>query len=255
MNAALVVDAVSWRTPAATVLDDVSLSAGGGEFIAIMGKNGAGKSTLLDVIAGLRRPTSGVVRLGGKLLSEWTPLERARLMGHLPQLTRDALAFTVEQTVAMGRYPHADRWFESAADRAAIGRAMTRAQCEQWRDRPMSQLSAGERQRALLAACLAQGASVLLMDEPSTFMDVDQQLHCFALLAEEAVAGRLCLAVTHDPNLALKFCTRLVVLAGAGIVFDGTPGQALIDTAWMRALSTRLSVVADRDDRPWIAYQ
>ena len=96
---------------------------------------------------------------------------------------------------------------------------------------------------------------MLLMDEPSTFMDVDQQLQCFALLAEEAAAGRVCVAVTHDPNLALKFCTRLVVLAGGAIAFDGAPAAALMDTAWMAALSARLSVMTDRDDRPWIAYQ
>jgi iron complex transport system ATP-binding protein len=255
MSVALTLHGVTWRTPAAPVLTGVSLAATGGEFIAVMGRNGAGKSTLLDIIGGLRRPSEGTVLLAGRALHSWAPIERAGLVAHLPQLTRDALPFTVAQTVAMGRYPHAEHWFESAADLAASARAMRRAQCDAWRDRPMAQLSAGERQRALLAACLAQEASVLLMDEPSTFMDVDQQLHCFTLLAEEAAAARLCIAVTHDPNLALKFCSRLVLLADGSIVFDGPTAQALEDTTWLRALSPRLSVIADRDDRPWIAYR
>jgi ABC-type cobalamin/Fe3+-siderophores transport system ATPase subunit len=86
-------------------------------------------------------------------------------------------------------------------------------------------------------------------------MDVDQQLQCFALLAEEASAGRLCLAVTHDPNLAMRFCTRLIVLANAAVAFDGAPHRALETPAWMPALSSHLTVVTDRDRRPWIAYR
>ena len=126
----------------------------------------------------------------------------------------------------MGRYPHADRWFESDADRRAAEHAMTTCECLVFRDRRVSTLSGGERQRVLLAACLAQEPALLLLDEPSTFLDVDQQLHCFSLLRDEAASGRACVAVTHDLNLALTFCTRIIVLAGKTVACDMPASEA-----------------------------
>src|SRR6185436_7981559 len=130
------------------------------------------------------------------------------------------------QLVLMGRYPHADRWFESDADRHAAEKAMATCHCLAWRSRRVSTLSGGERQRVLLAACLAQEPSLLLLDEPSTFLDVDQQLHCFNLLRDEAVSGRACIAVTHDVNLALTFCTRIIVLADKRVACDMAASDA-----------------------------
>jgi iron complex transport system ATP-binding protein len=116
-----------------------------------MGRNGAGKSTVLDLIAGMRRPTTGMVVLDGRPLHAWTAAERARRVGHLPQTVQADLPFTVEQLVLMGRYPHADRWFESEADHRAAERAMaTRSVCRS--AIAVSTLSGGER-KVLLAAC------------------------------------------------------------------------------------------------------
>src|SRR5579862_2938498 len=100
----------------------------------------------------------------------------------------------------------------------------------------------GERQRVYLAACLAQQAKVLLLDEPATFLDVDQQLQCFSLVRAEADRGAACMAVTHDVNLALTFCTRLIVLADRGIASDVPVDGALDDPSWLRAFSTRVSL-------------
>src|SRR6202012_6302958 len=113
----------------------------------------------------------------------------------LPQSMHADLPFTAEQLVAMGRYPHTDRWFESEEDHRFIQQVMQRTRCWAQRHRVFGTLSGGERQRVLLAACLAQNASTMLLDEPSTFLDIEQQLHCFALLREESQQGKLCVAV------------------------------------------------------------
>jgi iron complex transport system ATP-binding protein len=106
-----------------------------------------------------------------------------------------------------------------------------------------------------LAACLAQRPQVLLLDEPTTFLDIDQQLHCFTVLRDEASRGTACLAVTHDLNLALAFCTRLVVLADQGIAYDLPAPSALRDSTWLRVFSDRLRVETGAANRAWVGYQ
>ena len=117
-----------------------------------------------------------------------------------------------EQVVLMGRYAYADRWFESDEDHAYARDAMQRMDCLQFRERLFSTLSGGERQRVLLASCIAQCPGVMLFDEPSTYLDVHQQMLCFSTLAELACEGALCIAVTHDLNLALAHCSRVIIL-------------------------------------------
>src|SRR5262249_37063969 len=161
---------------------------------------------LLDIIAGLRAPTSGAVLHDGRALHDRTPLERARVVAHLPQQLRAERSLDAESLVLMGRYAHhASRWFESDEDLAAAHAAMRRSDCLEFRRRSLGTLSGGERQRVFLAACLAQRAPIVLLDEPATYLDIDQQLRCFAALRQEADAGTACLAVTHDVNLALTF--------------------------------------------------
>jgi iron complex transport system ATP-binding protein len=247
--------AVAWRVGDIAVVHDVSFEAADGELIAMMGRNGSGKSTVLDLIAGMRRPTAGTIRLHGRPLQTWTATERARRIGHLPQAVRTELPFTVEQLVLMGRYPHADRWFESDADRRAAVQAMETCHCLAFRDRRVSTLSGGERQRVLLAACLAQEPTLLLLDEPSTFLDVDQQLHCFSLLRDEATSGRACIAVTHDLNLALTFCTRIIVLANGTIACDMPASDARERHDWLSLFSSRLQLNTTSEGQPWVSYR
>ena len=254
MTSLLSLDGISWRAGDTPILEGVSFEAATGELIALMGRNGAGKSTLIDIIAGLRSASGGVVRLDGRALDHWSSREKARQVCHLPQAVRADLPFSAWQLVLMGRYPHADRWFESEADRDAVERAMRRTGCEAFRDRRVSTLSGGERQRVLLAACLAQEPRLLLLDEPSTFLDVDQQLHCFTLLREEAQHGATCIAVTHDLNLALTFCTRLIVLADRTVALDSTSAEALASPGWLSLFSSRLHLGDDGAGRRWVSF-
>ena len=129
------------------------------------------------------------------------------------------------------------------------------ARCWAQRHRIFGSLSGGERQRVLLAACLVQNASTLLLDEPSTFLDIEQQLHCFTLLREEAQLGKLCVAVTHDLNLALTYCTRLIVLAEGVVAHDIPTAQARENDAWLGLFSERLTMGHTPAGTPWIWYQ
>lgn len=253
-SALLRVRGLEWRSASAIVLADVSFDVRPGEFVAVLGRNGAGKSTLLDLIAGLRAPSGGAIALANRTLAEWTPRERARLLAHMPQSIRADLPVRAESLVLMGRYAGATGWFESPADRTIAAAAMERCDCLQFRARTLATLSGGERQRVLLAACLAQQAPLLLLDEPATFLDVDQQLHCFGVLREEAVHGASCMAVTHDVNLALTFCTRLLVLDRGRLACDVDARTALDDTGWLSAFSNRLRVTPGSGVRPWIGY-
>lgn len=240
---ALRVRDVAWQAPAGPeVLRHVSFDVEPGEFVAVMGRNGSGKSTLLDLIAGLRAPTEGSIAIDGCPLDEWHPVERARVLAHLPQMLRADLSMRAEALVLMGRYPHAARWFESDEDLAIARDAMARCECLAFRNRALATLSGGERQRVYLAACLAQRARLLLLDEPATFLDVDQQLQCFSVVRGEADRGVACMAVTHDVNLALTFCTRIVVLADRGVAKDVSTGGALEDPTWLRAFSSRVTL-------------
>jgi iron complex transport system ATP-binding protein len=246
---------VSYGYPGRTVLDAIDFSADGGEFLVVMGINGAGKSTLLDILGGLRAPHSGKVIWEGRDLRSYPVKERARHISHLPQGTRQELPFTVEQVVLMGRYMYAERWFESDEDHAYGEDAMRRMDCLQFRERQYATLSGGEQQRVLLAACIAQCPRILLFDEPSTYLDVHQQLHCFSTLAELAREGALCIAVTHDLNLALAHCSRLLILDDRRIAADFAAQDAAADSAWLSRLSPLLRMARTSEGKPWVLYR
>jgi iron complex transport system ATP-binding protein len=255
MGALIEVQDVSFSYPGHRVLQSIRFTAAAGEFIVLMGKNGTGKSTLLDILAGLRTPDSGVVQLEDRDIFRWPARERSKRISHLPQGTRNELPFTVEQVVLMGRYAYADRWFESEEDHAYAQDAMRRMDCLQFRDRLLSTLSGGEQQRVLLAACIAQCPAIMLFDEPSTYLDIHQQLHCFTILAELAREGALCIAVSHDLNLALAHCTRVVILDQGRLETDLSVNEAAADPKWLSRLSPRLRMSQTPEGKPWVLYQ
>lgn len=237
------------------VLRGATFSASPGEFLAVLGSNGAGKSTLLDILAGIRKPDSGDVHIDGQSLAQIPIRRRARILCHLPQGVGANLPFRVQQVVLMGRSALADDWFESAEDHRVAEAAMERTDSLDLRHRAFSSLSGGERQRVLLAACLAQQASILLMDEPSTYLDLHQQLHCFQLLREEAQRGSLCITVTHDLNLALSHCSRVLVLRDGVIAADMPIAEAWSRQEWLQWFSPRLCVETSREGNAWVAYR
>lgn len=217
-------------------------------FVAIAGPNGAGKSTLLGILAGLRHPYRGECQYRGVEIRRWRRHEFARKVAFLPQSMKLEFPFTAEQVVFMGRAPYADGWFESQEDHDAVARAMATTDTRVFAARDFRSLSGGEKQLVILASALAQEPETLLLDEPTTFLDLKHQLAMYRLLT--ALAKRmLIVAVTHDLNLALRFSDRVIVMEDGRIAADGRPEQALAPNVIDRVFGVRAEL---RDG--WLVY-
>lgn len=210
------------------VLHDVSFAADGGSLIGLVGPNGAGKSTLARTLAGLLTPSAGSVTVDGTSLAAMHRREAARRIAYLAQGDTVHWPLAVEATVALGRTPHFGRFgMASAEDRAAVERAMARADVTGFTDRSVRQLSGGERARVLLSRALAVEAPILIADEPIGALDPHHALRIMGLLREEAERGVLVIAVLHDLALASRFCDRLLVMRQGRIAADGPPHDVL----------------------------
>ena len=212
-------------------LNGVSLTLNPGEVTAICGPNGAGKSSLLSCLAGLLEPARGALALDGAPLNTLTPRERARALGYLPQQGEVAWDLSVETLAGLGRLP----WSAGiAADRAAVEAALTALDLEQFRARPMSQLSGGEQARALLARVLAGEPRWLLADEPLANLDLAHQLALLRQFRTLAGQGAGVVLVLHDLAQAMNHADRVVVLDGGVIAADGSPDVALSEVVIAR---------------------
>jgi iron complex transport system ATP-binding protein len=248
MSALLELRGVSAGWAGRDVLRGVSLSVAEGEIVALVGANGAGKSTLLAVAAGVLAPREGEARLGGAPLASLPRREAAKRTAWLPQSDATDLAFTAREIAALGRLPHLGP-FEPPReeDRKAIARALEEVGVSAIADRAFPSLSAGEKQRVLLARCLAQGAPLLLLDEPTGSLDVRHAWSLLRVVRERAAAGAGVLAAIHDLALAARACDRVVVLAGGEVIADGAPLEALREETLARAFGMRARV-EERED-------
>ncbi len=209
------------------VLEDVNLTVRPGEVVSLLGPNGSGKSTLLKTISRAIPALKGTVRLRGKALASMSAREIAQAVGYVPQVETPAFSFTVREIVLMGRLPHSDGLFETEEDMAAAEKAMDRARCMEFADRPITGLSGGEAQRALIARALAQEAGLLLLDEPTSHLDVKHQLAIAKLVRSLAEEGYAVVAAVHDLNWAAMVSERAVVLSRGRIIHDGSLREAL----------------------------
>lgn len=211
------------------VLRDVSLSIETGERVALIGPNGAGKSSLLRVIAGTVIPRAGSVHLGGAPVGELDRLAIARRLAVVPQQATLPFAARVEEVVALGRLPHEHPLRgPRPVDRAAVAGAIERVGLGHLLGRDARELSLGERQLVLLALAVAQGAPLLVLDEPTVHLDLRHQVDAMELLADlNSRDGTTILAVLHDLGLATHFFPRLVLIDEGRIVADGPPAEVL----------------------------
>jgi iron complex transport system ATP-binding protein len=213
-------------------LRDVSVHVSPGERVAIVGPNGAGKSTLLRVLAGVLRPVTGSVELGGERVDRMDRLAVARRLAVVPQLPVLPFSTTVEEVVALGRLPHEHpvRGMRPG-DRAAVAAAIERVGVGHLLGRDARELSLGERQLVLLAMAVAQAAPVLVLDEPTVHLDLRHQVEVMQLVEDLNVRdGATILAVLHDLRLAAHFFPRLVLLDRGRVVADGAPADVLAPT-------------------------
>ena len=209
------------------ILKDVSLSINAGEYISILGPNGAGKTTLIKCIAGIHRNWSGEIRIGGHNFAEWSPKALAKIQSYVPQAEGRTIPLTVEQFIALGRYPHLSAFTTlNAEDHRAIDAAFALSGLESLRQRTLNTLSGGERQMAFIAAALAQETRILLLDEPSTFLDYQHQTRITQLLKNACRKhGKTVIAVHHDINTATACSDRIYALKNGTIEFEGTPAE------------------------------
>jgi iron complex transport system ATP-binding protein len=222
------VRAASFAYGAAPALQDVSFRAGAGEFVGLLGPNGAGKSTLLRLVAGLLAPRGGEVRLAG--LDPFAAPRRAvaRVCAVVPQEPRVQWPFTVREAVMMGRAPRQGLLaLASRLDLGAVEGALQACDLVHLADRRLDALSGGERRRVFFARALAQEPRVLLLDEPTAFLDLGHQVAAMRMAQVAARAGLCVVAVLHDLNLAAAACDRVVVLAAGRVVAEGAPDAVL----------------------------
>ena len=211
------------------VIDGVDILAGFGEFVAILGPNGAGKSTLLKCLVRILRPVAGEVWVRGRKLAAYAQRDLARVIGYVPQADARYLPFRVREFVLMGRYPHLSPFSSvTDADRSAADDAMRRTDTSAFAERSMDTLSGGERQRVFVAAALAQGAEILLLDEPATFLDYRHQIDVLGLLRRlNRDEGVTMLYVTHDVNSAARYSDYAVALKSGRVRFHGSAADLL----------------------------
>lgn len=217
------------------VLRGVTLAVAAGELVGLIGPNGAGKSTLLRAALGLV-PARGTIELSGRDMRSLPARERALAASYLPQERDIAWAITVEQLVWLGRAPYRAAFRPFAEeDRAAVEGAMAAMEIDGLRDRPATALSGGEKARVLAARALAQGAPLLLADEPAAGLDPAHQIGLMRTFRSLAGKGHGVVACLHDLGLAARWCTRLILLAQGRIVAQGEP-RAVLDPALLREI-------------------
>ena len=224
------------------VVDAVDLVLNGGEWTALVGPNGAGKSTLLQLLAGLRAPDIGQVRLEGRALDVWPPRDRARRLAWLSQQGEADGDIGVRDVVRLGRLPHHGLFgVPTAVDETAVDAAMAETECSAFEGRRLNTLSGGERQRVLLARALAVGAAVLLLDEPTTHLDAPHQRALVRSLSARARAGAAVVSVLHDVSLALA-AERVLVMDHGRLVADGAPGDSALREALVAVFGGAFSI-------------
>lgn len=216
-------------------LDGLSCEVGVGEILGVIGPNGSGKSTLLKLLAGILPPQQGTIRLRGRPLASFGRQELARVVAYVPQHSPVAFPFTLAEFVLMGRFPHCQSdgalgWFgwETPEDLRAAERAMEAMEILHLANRAVGEVSGGERQRAVIARALAQEPRILLLDEPTVFLDLRHQVEICAILRRLNREQALTVVwVSHDLNLAGQCCDRLMLLKEGTVARLGVPSEVL----------------------------
>ncbi|MBN1868471.1 ABC transporter ATP-binding protein [Candidatus Sumerlaeota bacterium] len=223
------IESLSFRIGRKPILRDVSMSVGEGEYWCVVGPNGAGKTTLLKCLDRIYSGTEGAIRIAGRPLREYSQKNLAKLMSYVPQADAATSPFTVHEFVMMGRYPHLSPFSSiRKTDEEAVRRALELTGSIEFVDRRLDTLSGGERQKVHIAAALAQEPRILLLDEPTTFLDYRHQADILALLKRiNRESGATVVAVTHDVNCALLSSDRILALKRGSVVYSGEASGVL----------------------------
>ncbi|MGW3290156.1 ABC transporter ATP-binding protein [Streptomyces sp. NPDC001002] len=230
-----------------TVVEDLELTVPTGRVTAIVGANACGKSTLLRALARLLAPHKGVVELDGAALRSIPTRELARKVGILPQTPVAPEGLTVGDLVGRGRAPHQTWWRQwSEADQRAVHGALAATGLTDLADRPVDELSGGQRQRAWIAMAVAQGTPVLLLDEPTTYLDLAHQVDVLDLVTDlNRREGRTVVMVLHDLNQACRYADHVIAMKAGRIVAEGAPAQVVTEEIVEHVFALRCRVITD----------
>ena len=239
------IDRLSVDIAGRRIVSDISLAAGDGQFTALLGPNGSGKSTILKTVYRVHQPAAGRVLLDGADLLALPARDAARRVAVVAQESVSEFDFTVREIVMTGRIPHHQAFSrDTEADHAAVDQAMDRTGCAHLAYRSFNTLSGGEKQLALIARALAQGADHLVLDEPTNHLDIQHQVDILELVAGLGVSV---LAALHDLSLAALFCGAVHVLAAGQIVAGGPPGQVITPATIRAAYGADVLVIEHPD--------
>lgn len=230
-----------------TIVEKLSIAVPPGKFTVIVGANACGKSTLLRGLARLLAPASGAVYLDGRVIHQMSTRDVATVLGVLPQTPVAPDGITVADLVGRGRYPH-QGWFRqwTATDDAAVASALQSTDTLDLAQRAVDELSGGQRQRVWIAMALAQRTDILLLDEPTTFLDINHQVEVLDLLTDLVrTQGRTVVAVLHDLNLACRYADHIVAMQGGRIVVEGAPVKVMTPAVVKTVFGIDSEVVVD----------
>ena len=231
---------------ATRIVQDLSFSPPPGKVTALIGPNGCGKSTLLKAFARILTPQAGSLSLDGKAYRDLSARDLARKVAFLPQVLPIPEGVSVRQLVAYGRSPHNSLWGRlSGADQHSVEQALQRMELETLADRPLSDLSGGQRQRAWLAMILAQDAAIVLLDEPTTYLDISHQAELLDLMRALSAEGKTVITVLHDINQACRYADHLAVMQAGRLVASGAPGDVLNAELVCRVFDVQVQIMRE----------
>jgi iron complex transport system ATP-binding protein len=234
-------------------LDGVSCTVRGGELLAVAGPNGSGKTTLVRALSGLVRPSGGTVELGGRPPGRWSRPELARVLAVVPQGEEVTFPLKVDETVMLGRYARLGPLAApSPADRAAVADALARCDVLGLADRTIDTLSGGEWQRVRIARALAQEPRILVLDEPTTSLDVRHEMELFELVRGLVTDGLAGLVITHQINLAARFADRILLLSEGRVAGEGRPAEVLREDSLRAVFGWPVAVTTWCDGSPQV---
>lgn len=225
---------LSFNYPGSTlskrVLNDISFNVKKGEFVSILGPNGSGKTTLLKILAKLLTPTQGILSLNGIDYTEFKSKDFFKIIGYVPQKFYSIFPYTVFEIVLMGRTPYFGAYgFESDQDIYKVNTVLKLLELEELAHKSINEISGGELQKVIIARALAQNAEILLLDEPSTHLDLKHQLAIFNHLKKINTAGKTIISVSHDINLSALYSDRIIFLKEGSILEDGSISEVFTE--------------------------
>ncbi|PMK03236.1 Fe(3+) dicitrate ABC transporter ATP-binding protein FecE [Vibrio sp. 10N.261.55.A7] len=229
-----------------TIIPNLSVSIPKGKITALIGPNGCGKSTLLKTLVRINKPSSGKVLFKGKPLSNYGDKTLARSLSLLPQILVNPEGITVRKLVEYGRSPYVSHWGRlGQEDKNIVEQAMQDTGILAYADKPVESLSGGQRQRAWIAMVIAQDTDIVLLDEPTTYLDMSHQVELMNLMQQMNNNGKTVVVVLHDLNQACRYCDHLIVLDRGCKVTEGSPDEVMTEQLLNRVFDLKANVFRD----------